>query len=132
MALEHSYCVVDFHFIDDFRCIRPLRESLDDGIPIPESAETAEEMVGVPKPETAETEERERLLRMELSALFRRAGWEGDGEINCIFIAPCFSGRDDGYCDVVYHVKQSNNGTSWLAIPKDLDLSLPEGWLSKR
>jgi hypothetical protein len=28
-------------------------------------------------------------------------------------------------------VKQSNNGTSWLAIPRDLSLSLPEPFIAK-
>ena len=66
-----------------------------------------------------------------LNKLFSNAGWEGDGEIGCIALAPCFSGSDDGWCDIIYHVKQSNNGTSWLAIPNNLKLSLPEGFLTK-
>lgn len=116
MALRDSHYVVDFHFVDDFRCVRPLRESLVDDFSTPDPAEV---------------EEREEQLRAELAALFRGAGWEGDGEINCIFLAPCFTAREDGWCDVIYHVKQANNGTSWLAIPRGLSLSLPEGWLSK-
>ena len=117
MALKDDHYVVDFHFVDDFRCVRPLRESLDDGLSMSDPAEI---------------QEKERQIRTELTALFKEAGWEGDGEINCIFLAPCFSEREDGWCDVIYHVKQSNNGTSWLAIPRDLSLSLPEGFLSER
>ena len=117
MALKDSHNVVDFHRVDDFRCVRPLRDSLEDGFS---------------KPDPAEVDAKERQLRDELAALFTEVGWEGDGEINCMFVAPCFAGRDDGWCDVVYHVKQGNNGTSWLAIPRDLALSLPEGMLAKR
>ncbi len=64
--------------------------------------------------------------------IFQKSGWEGDGEINCIALSPCFSGRDDGWCDIIYHVKQSNNGTSWPAIPKSLKLQLPDGFLTKQ
>jgi hypothetical protein len=30
-----------------------------------------------------------------------------------------------------YHVKQSNNGTSWLAIPNSFAFRMPDGWLNK-
>ena len=36
----------------------------------------------------------------------------------------------NNHCGVVYHVKQSNNATSWLAIPNALNLSLRERWLT--
>jgi hypothetical protein len=115
MAIEDDYHVVDYHFIDDSRCLRPLSEAVQEPLSSdPGSAQGGEEE-----------------LRVELGSLFRDAGWEGDGEINCIFMAPCFVGREDGWCSIVYHVKQSNNGTSWLAIPNDMQLRLPDGWLSK-
>ncbi len=113
MALKDEFYVVNFHFIDDFRCIQPLSESIED--------HSSELTMG---PEEYEQEEHK--LRAELKDLFLDAGWEGDGEINCIFIPSCFVGRQDGWCETIYHVKQDNNGTSWLAIPNHLKLSLPE------
>jgi hypothetical protein len=111
MALKESHYVIGFHFIDDLRCLRPLCESLT---------------LHFFEPDPSETNEQERQLRNELIALFNEAGWEGDGEIKCIFVAPCFTGRRDGLCDIVYHVKQRNDGTSWLAIPLGLSLSSPK------
>ena len=107
-----NYHVVDFHFIDDGRCLSPLADSNVDGMEPLTKAEIIEK-------------------RSLLEKIFKDAGWEGDGDVNCIFLAPCFSGDTDGHCNIIYHVKQSNNGTSWLAIPKWLDLELPTGFLSK-
>jgi len=117
MALKDDHYVVDYEHIDDFRCVRPLGEAIGEGLfeDIPPNEKQAEE----------------ESLRTELAKLFKEAGWEGDGTINCIFIAPCFTTRGDTACQVVYHVKQGNNGTSWLAVPKSLRLRLPEGYLSK-
>lgn len=107
IMIKDNYYVVNFEHIDDYRCFRPLIEVFDN----------LEDVVAC---------EKERQLRSELNKLFLDAGWEGDGEINCIFMPPCFV--NDGYttCEKVYHVKQSNNGTSWLAIPNDMRVSLPE------
>lgn len=116
MPLKDDHYVVDYQHIDDFRCIRPLSEASSEG------------MFG-----DASTEEKlahEQALHDELVELFKEAGWEGDGEIKCIFIAPCFTTRGDTWCQTVYHVKQSNNGTSWLAIPKSLRFQLPKGFMS--
>jgi hypothetical protein len=45
---------------------------------------------------------------------FSNAGWEGDGELGVIWIPPfAFEGNDD-YGLHIWHVKQCNNGTSWL------------------
>jgi len=118
MAIKDDHYVVDFQFIDDFRCVRPLSEAVRS----PHFDEI----------DSAESLRKEQQLRSDLNALFREAGWEGDGEINCIFVAPCFLGCVDGWSTPVYHVKQSNNGTSWLAIPKDMKLSMPEGMLVER
>ncbi len=118
MAIKDDHYVVDFHHIDDYRCLRPLSEAMRDP--------------HLDKPDSAESRKKEQRLRSELAALFRDAGWEGDGEIGCIFVPPCLFGGEDGCCGIIYHIKQSNNGTSWLAIPKDMQLSLPEGWLAKR
>jgi hypothetical protein len=103
----NDYYVVDFHFIDDHRCLQPLSES---------------NVIGESPLKSSEVEYK----RNELSKLFKKSGWEGDGEINCMFLAPFFAGRDDGHCEIIYHVKQSNNGTSWVAVLKGLRVSIPE------
>ena len=55
----------------------------------------------------------------QLRERFLEAGWEGDGEIGMIWIPPFFYGLDKkGIC--IWHVKQSNNGTSWLVSPVKL------------
>lgn len=56
----------------------------------------------------------------EVKRLFVEHGWEGDGELGIIWLPP-FIGLDEdtsGFC--LWHVKQSNNGTSWIASPKKL------------
>ena len=118
MAIKDDHYVVDFQHIDDKRCLRPLSEAVRD----PHSDH----------PDVAEDARKAQQLRTELASLFIEAGWEGDGEINCIFMPPCFLGAEDGWCRVIYHVKQSNDGISWLAIPKTMRLGLPTGFLSKR
>lgn len=118
MTIKEDYYVVDFHHIDDPRCFRPLSEAVCD----PHFNE----------PESADSHQREIALRTELASLFIDAGWEGDGEINCIFVPPCLFDGKDGWCGIVYHVKQINNGTSWLAIPKNMKPSLPDGMIVEK
>lgn len=48
-----------------------------------------------------------------------KAGWEGDGEIGLIWIPP-FMLPTDSFGTCIWHVKQSNNGTSFLASPMQL------------
>lgn len=50
----------------------------------------------------------------QAQASFNKAGWEGDGTINIIWLPPFLfkGGETHGAC--VWHVKQANNGTSWL------------------
>lgn len=104
-----EYIVIPYTFIDDFRCFKPLDDVL------------------VAPGEVAPSKEECSRLRSMLETMFAGAGWEGDGEINCIFVPPCFlKGREDGYCEPVFHVKQTNNGISFLAIPKSLELTFPK------
>lgn len=53
-------------------------------------------------------------LQNDIKPLLRKAGWEGDGEIQMVWVPPfCMS----GYYTMgvfVYHVKQKNNGTSFI------------------
>ena len=47
---------------------------------------------------------------------FQRAGWEGDGVIQFIWLPPFIGvGVEDTHGALLWHVKQLNNGTSWLA-----------------
>lgn len=110
--LKKHYRVVSFEHIDDYRCFHPLSDEIQDGV----FTDTPE----------AEKRQQEEGLRAELSELFRAAGWEGDGEIGCFFVPPCFCNRGDTHCATIFHVKQSNNGTSWLAIPRDFRFEMSE------
>ena len=110
--LKKPHRVVSFEHIDDFRCFRPLTEEIEGRWPNVVSA--------------AEKRQQEAELRAELSELFRAGGWEGDGTIECIFIPPCFCNRGDTHCATIYHVKQSNNGISWLAIPNGFRFEMSE------
>lgn len=54
-----------------------------------------------------------------ISSMFRKNGWEGDGDIGLIWIPP-FIMEDGGSAGVfVWFVKQSNNGTAFIgsAVP---------------
>jgi hypothetical protein len=54
----------------------------------------------------------------------KRAGWEGDGEIRLMWLPPFVgAGIDDTWGVGIWFVKQSNNGTSWLASPVPLPFS---------
>ena len=108
MSIKDTHYIVPFTFIDDFRCMKPLVAAYED----PYSTGQAP-LINIEK------------LESELKAQFKDAGWEGDGKIECIFIPPCFMQSEDTFCETVFHVKQSNNGISWLAIPFDLKLQLP-------
>lgn len=76
------------HFME---FIRPAAESLDD---LPD----AEEILNA------------------IAAKLRAAGWQGDGAIGLAWVPPFAVGRqDDGY--LVFHVKQANNGATFIAEP---------------
>lgn len=45
-----------------------------------------------------------------------KAGWEGDGEIRVLWLPPFAGvGVEDTFGHILWHVKQGNNGTSWIA-----------------
>jgi hypothetical protein len=55
---------------------------------------------------------------------FTEKGWEGDGKINILWIPPFLDESEDhSYGSIVWHVKQNNDGISWLAVPKMLTSS---------
>ena len=62
--------------------------------------------------------------------LFKNAGWHGDGEIQLMWIPPFmlseFSTNEDALGIVVWHVKQKEDGISWLLSPKRFPLDKTE------
>jgi hypothetical protein len=55
---------------------------------------------------------------------FLDAGWEGDGVLQAMWFPPFVgAGIEDTYGVPAWHVKQSNNGTSFIASPVDLPFS---------
>lgn len=58
-------------------------------------------------------------LIYEIRNHFLRAGWEGDGVIQLLWFPPFLQiGIEDTWGTVVWHVKQKNNGTSFIASPE--------------
>lgn len=65
----------------------------------------------------------EDILR-EVRVRFARAGWEGDGEIQIMWLPPFVgAGVEDTWGVVVWFVKQQNNGTAFMASPVPLPFS---------
>jgi hypothetical protein len=93
--------VKQYHFLDDLSFIQP--------------------------PETVFTESSHRDIQKFVRAIskrFEKAGWEGDGKIGIIWIPPFVDcGIEDTWGTYVWHVKQDNNGTSWLASEVPLNFS---------
>jgi len=56
----------------------------------------------------------------EVKQLLLKHGWEGDGEIGIIWMPPFIGIDEDTYGFCLWHVKQLNNGTSWIASPNKL------------
>lgn len=70
----------------------------------------------------------ERLSADEIVAVVRHrflaAGWEGDGEIGVLWLPPFVGvGVEDTWGTYVWHVKQGNNGISFLLSPVSLDFA---------
>lgn len=104
--LNTDYEVISWEHIDDSRCFSSLEST------------TMFDEPGMGCPSVNE-------IKTHLEKIFKDEGWEGDGEIECFYVPPCFTNRGDTYCEAIFHVKQSNNGTSWLAIPKYLEWNMP-------
>lgn len=51
----------------------------------------------------------------QVKELFKMRGWEGDGDVKLIWLPPFLDeAHDDSYGEYIWHVKQNNNGTSFL------------------
>jgi hypothetical protein len=53
---------------------------------------------------------------------FLASGWEGDGEIGVIWLPPFVVDGDDTVGRLIWHVKQSNNGISFLCSERPIYL----------
>jgi len=106
-----NYRVIRFEHADDYRCFQPI-------------SQFCAELSYFETPSDQFVELLTTELRHRLSTLFGKAGWEGDGDIECVFVPPFFV--PDGYsnCETIFHVKQSNNGTSFVAMPPGFTLKL--------
>lgn len=64
----------------------------------------------------------------EVKKLFLKKGWEGDGNIGLIWIPPFINiGYERDYIgNFFWHVKQQNNGTSFIASPLPLSFEYME------
>jgi hypothetical protein len=103
--------IIRFEHVDDYRCFRPLREFCAELSYFETPSEQFVELL---------TKE----LRRRLEQLFGEAGWEGDGDIECIFAPPFFVPNGYSFCETIFHVKQTNNGTSFVATPPSFALKL--------
>jgi hypothetical protein len=71
-----------------------------------------------------EYEEHEKIegFVQEVRRRFLESGWEGDGEIGIIWFPPFVDvGPEDTYGTYIWHVKQSNNGISFIASEYPID-----------
>ena len=98
------YQVTTYHHVDDYRGFLPLFESLMD---YSRDFNPIELGQMVPR------------LREQLESLFTDSGWEGDGEIGCFLVQPFMMDGGDNFCKTGFHVKQANNGTSFIALPEN-------------
>jgi hypothetical protein len=65
-------------------------------------------------------------------AAFLKAGWEGDGEIGLLWLPPFVfpaSAQISTLGVAVWHVKQTEDGTSWLLSPIELPFEGFVRWL---
>ena len=58
-------------------------------------------------------------FRKRLSEALAVCGWEGDGQLEAMMFPP-WLGTLTGWFPI-FHVKQSNNGTSWIASETQID-----------
>lgn len=87
--------VYEYTFLDDLSFIKPIEEFFE--------LDAKEEYI------------------TELKQLFSNHGWEGDGDLGVIWFPPFVGvGVENTYGHYVYHVKQLNNGTSFLASSQPL------------
>lgn len=60
------------------------------------------------------------VLMAQVLSKFKQAGWEGDGKLQVGWIPPFAEYYGDTFGSLFWHVKQVNNGTSYIATNADL------------
>jgi hypothetical protein len=98
-----SYYIYRYCHIDDFDFVREPQElvaSAEEGYSLESWAPAREDLPD---------------FLNRLRDRFRSAGWEGDGEICAVWLPPFVSSDLDSSGEVVWMVKQSNKGISFLA-----------------
>src|SRR5215813_6796887 len=54
-------------------------------------------------------------LTDSLVVALKECGWEGDGDLEAMMVPPFFTDTAFTNWFPIFHVKQENNGTSWIA-----------------
>lgn len=76
--------------------------------------------------EVLTTSQEDILLMAKVVERFKSSGWEGDGEIQIGWIPTFMVDKDDTFGSLFWHVKQSNNGTSFILVnPKEITMRRP-------
>lgn len=100
-SIVHGYYVYEYTFLDDLQFIRPPEEVFADYDYV--------------------------RLKTVIEAVKKRfldAGWEGDGDIGILWLPPFVdAGIEDTWGTYIWHVKQSNNGISFLASSYPLEFA---------
>lgn len=58
----------------------------------------------------------------KLSKTLKDCGWEGDGVLGAMVVPPFFAADGGNHWFPIFHVKQENNGTSWIASEYELSI----------
>lgn len=98
LAKYHTY---RFHYLDDLSFMQPAAEALSI---FPDADSYIDEIKG----------------------LFHQHGWEGDGMIQLFWLPPFAVNSHETHGVFCFHVKQNNNGTSWIASPSPLQFKTLE------
>jgi hypothetical protein len=100
-SMIQGYYVYEYTFLDDLQFIKP-----------PEEVFAYQDTVQI----NAVTE--------AVKKKFSEAGWEGDGDIGILWLPPFVEvGVEDTWGTYIWHVKQGNNGISFLASSYPLDFA---------
>ncbi len=100
---KDAYYVYSYEHVDDLSFIRSPKEYAA-GIILEEISED-------------DVNKAESLVKAKLI----ESGWEGDGDIGIIWLPPFVLNNPDTFGLYVWHVKQNNNGTSWIASTEPLN-----------
>lgn len=103
-----NYFVYQYHFLDDLSAVLKPEEVYS--------------WFGINN--SKENKEKIKATVNQVKDLFLANGWEGDGDVSVIWVPPFIDigFEEDTWGSYLWHVKQSNNGTSFIASPIPLRL----------